>query len=131
MATVTRSASASPDTNMALTIAQVAGIVAGADIDAAAPCYIASDGFAYMSTGAAANAAARCRGFSAKAVKAGEPVDLLGEGARFNYGTALTPGADLFVSATAGRLDDVASTGGTVAVAFAVSATDVVVRTLT
>jgi hypothetical protein len=34
------------------------------------------------------------------------------------YGSGLTPGARYFVSATAGAIDDAATTGGTVAVAL-------------
>jgi hypothetical protein len=39
------------------------------------------------------------------------------------YGSGLTPGARYFISATAGAIDDAATTGGTVAIGFAVSAT--------
>jgi len=41
----------------------------------------------------------------------------------FYYGAALTPGTPYYVGATAGRLDTVASIGGTVVVARAIDAT--------
>jgi hypothetical protein len=41
----------------------------------------------------------------------------------YHYGAALTIGASLFVSATAGALADAASTGGTTQVARVISAT--------
>jgi hypothetical protein len=102
------------------------GLVAGEALLAAAPCYIkASDGKVYMSNGTAANEAAEYDGFTGKSYAAGEPVTLWGPGCIFEYGTGLTPGADLFVGATAGRLDTAATTGGTVAVARTINATHI------
>lgn len=127
MALVTRAPDASPDTSNALVTAQAAGLVAGEDIDAAAPCYIkATDGKVYMSNGTAADAAAKVHGYSYQACKAGAAVTLALPGARFRYGSGLTPGAPFYVAATKGRLDTAATTGGTVAIGYAVTANDVI-----
>lgn len=131
MATLTRASSASLDASTGMFAAQISGLIAGEAIDPVAPCYIkAADGKVYMSNGTAANAAAKVDGFSALAAAAGEPVTLFGPGTRFRYGTGLTIATALFASATAGRLDDAATTGGTVAIAKVITATDIVVRAL-
>lgn len=118
MATLTRTA-ASMDTSTGMFAPQVCGnLYAGAALDAGAPCYIkASDGKVYMSNGTAADEAATFDGFVPRACRIGEAVTLFGVGARFRYGTGLTVGALLYVSATAGRLDDAATIGGTAPVA--------------
>lgn len=41
----------------------------------------------------------------------------------FRYGAALTPGADLFLAASAGALADAASTGGSAPIGYVVDAT--------
>lgn len=102
------------------------GLLAGEALDAAAPCYIrASDGRVLMSNGTAANEAAKIDGFTGKSYQAGEPVTLWGRGCLFQYGTGLTPGARLFIGATAGRLDTAATTGDAVGVAAVVTATHI------
>jgi hypothetical protein len=100
---------------------KIVGLVAGEDLAAGDACYIkASDGKIWRSTGAAANAAAKVRGYAATAMKAGEAVTLF-RGVTWGYGSGLTPGADVFLSgAVAGGLADAASTGGTVAIGFCV-----------
>lgn len=129
MADVTKSASASMDASTGMFAPQVTGnLYAGEALAVAAPCYIkASDGKVYMSNGTAADAAAGFDGFTARACSAGEAVTLFGVGARFRYGTGLTPGASLYMSATAGGgvLSDAATTGGTTPVARAISSTDI------
>lgn len=119
MALITRSAAAKVDASSAQFAPQISGdLYAGEALDIAAPCYIkASDGRVYMSNGTVANEAAKCDGFTPKTYTLGEPVTLYGPGTKFEYGTGLTPGADLFVGATAGRLDNAATTGGTQPVA--------------
>jgi hypothetical protein len=102
------------------------GLVAGEALLAGAPCYVkASDGLVYMSNGTAATEPAACFGFTPKAIAAGNPVSLFGPGAKFEYGSGMTIGTKLYVAATAGRLDTAATTGGTVAVARAYSATHI------
>lgn len=96
---------------------------AGAAIAAGDACYIASTGLVHPSTGAAANAAAKVRGFAAAAAASGEAVTLLTD-VDFHYGSGMTPGIDVFLSAaTAGALSDVATTGGTAPIGFALDAT--------
>jgi hypothetical protein len=103
---------------------QLAGLKAGEDIAAGDACYIkASDGLVWRSTGAAANAAAKVRGFAFKAAKSGEAVTLYHD-VNFNYGSGLTPGANLYLSGTvAGGLADATSTGGTASIGYVVDAT--------
>ncbi len=98
------------------------GLTAGEDIAAGDACYIASDGTIRRSDGTAAGAAATAHGIAARAAKAGEAVTLF-RYVEFHYGTGLTPGAPLYVAATAGRLDSAATTGGTTPVAFCVDST--------
>lgn len=95
------------------------GLKAGEDIAAGDVCYIASDGTVMRSNGTAANAAAQADGIAAREAKSGEAVTLY-RNVTFHYGSGLTPGARLYVGATAGRLDDASTTGGTAPVAFVV-----------
>lgn len=132
MALVTRSADASPDASTIAVAPQITGLLAGSDIDVAAPCYIKSDGTVAMCDGTAADEKSVLAGFSTRAAKAGQPVTLVGTGSRFRYGTGLTPGAVYYIGATAGRLDDGPTTGDSLGVAQAVSTTDVrVIRSFT
>ena len=114
MALVTRVAQASMDASTGMFAPQITGnLYAGEALDVAAACYIkAADGKVYMSNGTAANEAAKFDGFTPRACAIGEPVTLFGVGARFRYGSGLTVGADLFVGATAGRLDTAPTAGG-------------------
>jgi hypothetical protein len=126
MALLARVTDASVDASTAMFAEQVSGLVAGENIDALAACYIkASDGKVYMSNGTANDAAAKFDGISGQAAKGGQGVTLLGRGTRARYGSGLTIGALYYVAATAGRLDTAATTGGLVAVAKAISATDI------
>lgn len=128
MSLVTRSTTASLDAVTAMKAPQISGLYAGEDIDIAAPCYIkSSDGYVYMSNGTSANEAAEFIGFSSRAAKSGEPVTLFGLGSRFKYGSSLTPGDVYYIAATKGRLDTAATTGDSMGVAMAITATDVVV----
>lgn len=106
---------------------QISGLVAGEDLDAFDACYIKSDdGKVYKSTGAAANAAAKVRGYAAQDYKSGESGVTLYFGVRVRYGTSLTPGTNLYLSGTnAGGLADSASTGGTAPIGYVVDATRV------
>lgn len=119
MALVTRSGDESIDAASGGFAPQVSdGLKAGEALDAVAPCYIKqSDGLVYMSNGTAANEAAGFDGVTPKAYSVGQPVTLFGVGAKFKYGSGLTPGAKLYIGATAGRLDTAATTGDAVGVA--------------
>lgn len=106
---------------------RIAGLLAGEAIAAGDACYIAADGTVMRSNGTAADAAAAFRGMAAGAAASGEAVTLY-RNVTFHYGSGLTPGASFYVGATAGRLDDAATTGGTDEVAYAVDATRIFVR---
>ncbi len=97
-------------------------LVAGENIAAGDACYIKSDGKVWRSTGTAVAAAAKVNGFAPYAVNAGETITLFFN-VTFNYGAALTPGAQVFLSATAGALSDIATVGGTAPIGFIVDAT--------
>lgn len=102
---------------------RISGLKAGEAIEAGDACYVKSDGKVWKSTGAAANAAAVVDGFAAIAAPVGESCTLYTD-VNFRYGAGMTPGAPFYLSGTtAGGLDTVASTGGTLPVAFAVDAT--------
>ena len=99
------------------------GSVALAAFDA---CYIDSAGLVQLSTGAAATAPAKVRGYAAQAYAISDTNVTLLFDVRVRYGAGLTPGADLFLSAaTPGALSDVATTGGTAPIGYVVDATRV------
>jgi hypothetical protein len=126
MATITRSTSASLDSAGGMFVIQRSGnIYAGEALDLVSACRIHTDGLIYMADGSAADAEARFIGMTPKSYLSGEAVTLYGIGARFRYATGMTPGARLFLSATDGRLDDAATTGGTLCIAIALNATDI------
>jgi hypothetical protein len=99
------------------------GFVAGEAITAGDICYIKSDGKVWKSNGTSANAAAKADGIAMETAAANANGVTLMRGVDFQYATGLTPGARYYVSATAGALDDAATTGGTAPVAFALDAT--------
>ena len=102
---------------------RLSGLYAGEALGAFDACYVASTGLVMKSTGAAANAAAKVRGYAAEACATGEAVTLL-RNVRARYGAGMTPGTDVFLSGTvAGGLVDAASTGGTEPIGWVVDAT--------
>ena len=123
MAEITKSANASLASQTPPAVNKISGLVAGEAIGALDACYIKSDGTVWRSTGAAANAAAKVRGYAMMAQPTvGEPVSLY-HGVVANYGTGLTPGANLYLSGTvAGGLADAASTGGVNPIGFVIDA---------
>ena len=109
---------------------RIAGdIFAGENLGACDACYInAADGKVYRSNGASVAAAAKVRGFTAISAKTGQATSLY-HGVNFAYGTALTPGASYYLSGTVlGGIADVATTGGTGEIAFAIDSTRIRVR---
>jgi hypothetical protein len=110
---------------------QINGLKAGAAINPGQFCYVkASDGLVYPATGAAANEAARARGVVLQAAQLGDGVTIL-HGLVVRWGSALTPGAPLFLSGVnAGELADAASTGGTAEIAYAIDGTRIFVKFL-
>jgi hypothetical protein len=103
------------------------GKLAGEAIAAGDLCYIKSDDKIWRSNGTSANAAAKCVGIAAKAADSGQPITIF-RGVSFNYGSGLTPGAQVYVSATAGALADAATTGGTAPVGFVEDATKIFIH---
>ncbi len=102
----------------------LAGLMAGEALTAFDACYIASTGLVMKSNGTAAGAAAKVHGYAAKTTAINDPVTLY-KNVRVRYGTALTPGTSIFVSATAGTLSDTATIGGTAPIGFVIDATRV------
>jgi hypothetical protein len=102
----------------------LSGLMAGETLAAYDACYIKSDGKVWKSNGTSANAAAKVDGYAATATAADEPVTLL-KNIRVRYGAGMTPGARIYLSATAGTLSDAATTGGTAPIGFVIDATRV------
>lgn len=98
------------------------GLLAGEAIEAGDAIYIASDGTLMRSNGTSANAAAVGGWIAAGDASTGEALTGY-KNVAFHYGSGLTPGTPLYVGATAGRLADAASTGGTAVVARVIDAT--------
>lgn len=123
MATLVKSGTPSLASPMPAYACQIgSGLTAGEAIAAGDVCYIKSDGKVWRSNGTAATAPAKADGIALKAASTDEGVTIY-RNVDMHYGSGLTPGARYYVSATAGALDDAATTGGTGAVAFAVDAT--------
>lgn len=104
----------------------LSGLIAGEEIDAFDACYVKqSDNRVYKSTGAAANAAAKVRGYAQFPSKVGEAVTLL-KNVRARYASDLSAlvGSNVFLSGTVpGGLADAASTGGASPIGFVVDKT--------
>lgn len=122
MATIAKSGTPSLTSVLPPQSSQIAGLKAGAALTAGDPCYIDSSGLVQLSTGAAATAPAKVRGYAAEACASGEAVTLFFD-VVFRYGAGLTPGTDVYLGATAAVLADAASTGGTAPIGFVVDAT--------
>lgn len=123
-----RDSAASLDATTGMHVPSITGLIAGEDIDPAAPCYIkAADGLVYMANATAADEKAVLAGFSPRSAKAGQPITLFGVGARFHYDSAgdLTPGELLYIGATKGRLDTDFTVGCETPVARAITTTDI------
>lgn len=124
MADIAKSGTPSPST-VTTQFNSLAGLIAGEAIAAGDACYIKSDGKAWKSTGAAANAAAQVYGYACQAATVNEAVTLAYD-VRFRYGAGMTPGTKVFLSgAVAGAIADAASTGGTAPIGVVVDATRV------
>lgn len=101
---------------------QIPDLLAGEALAVGDLVYVKSDGKIWKSNGTSANAAAKCRGIVLQAAAVGDPVTVI-HNVRLRYGSGLTPGATLYVSATAGAIDDAATTGGTAPIGYVVDAT--------
>ncbi len=126
MAAIAKSGTPSLATTLPSPEHYLSGLTASDTIGAFDACYIHTDGTVKRATGAAANAAAKVRGFAAQAYANGDTDVTLLFGVRVRYGAGLTPGGNIFLSGTtAGGLDDAASTGGTAPIGYIVDATRV------
>jgi hypothetical protein len=124
MATIAKSGTPSLSSTLPPQNDSINGLTAGEAIAAGDCCYVKSDGLVWRTNGTAATAPALYTGIylGSSPVAVGEAVTLHSN-VVVRYGSGLTPGARYYISATAGAIDDAATTGGTVPVAFAVSAT--------
>jgi len=112
---------------------QISGLHAGEDgIKKGMPCRINSDGEVVRSNGSAADVNAQVDGFAARDADAGEPITLIGEGARIRYnkGGNLTAPNTLFVAATDGKLDNASTTGDSTGVARVINSEAILVQNL-
>jgi hypothetical protein len=109
------------------------GLVAGEELLAGSPCYIAADGLVYQSVAVADDepgdgTAAEFDGFCLNLTPANSPVTLFGIASRIRLAAGLAIGDRYWASATKGLLSDtVLTTLDTQPMCKAVSATDVVV----
>jgi hypothetical protein len=126
MSAVTKSALASMDASTGMFAAQITDLIAGEDIGAVDAVYIkTSDGKIYKSNATSDVEAAEFVGFTPRACKAGQPITVYALGARFRYGTSLSPGAEYFLGTTAGGLDTAVTAGGRTPIARAIDDTDI------
>jgi hypothetical protein len=127
MALITISAKASVDAISAQRAGYVSGLFAGENIPALSACRIASNGTVMLAVTTSAHVVSDFAGFAPKAYKTGEPITLFNRGVRFRLAdSGLTPGALLYVSATAGKCSDAVVLAGDRAIALVVTATDAV-----
>lgn len=122
MATIAKSGTPSLASVLPPQNSQIAGLLAGEALAAGDLCYIKSDGKVWRSNGTAATAPAACVGIALEACAVGEAVTVMHD-VNVRYGAGMTPGAKLYVSATAGAIDDAATTGGTAPIGYVVDAT--------
>jgi hypothetical protein len=122
MAAVTKVGTPSLSTVVPCPAHQIPGLLAGEAIAAGDLCYIKNDGKVWKANGTSANSAAKVRGMAMQAAAVGESCTLY-HGVTVRYGSGLTPGADLYLSTTAGLIVDGATTGGTAPIGFVVDAT--------
>lgn len=129
MASVTRRANVtntgSASNNMF--VPQIYEYHAGELIESGMPVYFnGTDKKWYKANGTAANAAAVVVGFASHTAKPGQPLTVYGKGAKFGGFSGLTPMAKLYLDTVAGGLNTAATTGGTAAIALAVTSEKIV-----
>lgn len=99
-------------------------LYAGEALDACAPCYIATDGFVYMSDGAAVGVENKIIGIVPVQTAIGGIVDLLApNGLRVHWAAAgtLTPGNVIYLGAVPGGIDTAAQLGDTTGIGMAIN----------
>jgi hypothetical protein len=109
---------------------KISGLYTGVQLASFDACYIAAAGTVLQSTGAAANAAAKVRGFAmTPANPATNDAVTLVHSVVVGWVNTVTPGTDLYLSGTvAGGLDTAASTGGTSPIGFVIDANRVFLK---
>jgi len=109
----------------------ISGKFAGEALLACDTIYIKSDGLLWKADGTAATAPAAIKGLAARACAVGEAVTAWGPGTILRYADGtLTPGQTLYVGATAGLIDNAATTGDADGFAFAVNDSDIMITNL-
>lgn len=121
MADITRTAADARPTNDIQTLTVVMDVA----VEAGQPVYIKSNGNGALADASAAGTL-KARGIATMDTVAGRAVALVTRG-KFGGWSGMTPGADVYVSDTAGELADAAGTV-TQIVGYAVSATDIYVE---
>lgn len=127
MATLTASGTPSLATVLPCRAHDISGKLAGEALAAGDLVYIKSDGLLWKSNGTSANAAAQCAGMVLVATAVGEAASVYFDVAIRYAAGSLTPGKQLFVSATAGKIDDAATTGGTAPIGVVLDATRILI----
>lgn len=99
------------------------GMIAGEALASGDLVYIkSSDGKVYRTVGGDGLASDRVRGMVQKDYKAGKEVTIFEGPLNIGYASGMTPGTDLFASATAGALQDSAVYAGQPPAAFVLDA---------
>lgn len=122
MAAVTLTGTPSLSTTNPCPAHHISGLLAGEALVAGDLVYIKSDGKVWKSDGGAADAEAAVVGMVLVATAVGEACSIYFD-VNIRYGTGLTPGAKLYLSATDGLIADAASTGGTAPIGVVIDAT--------
>jgi len=119
----------SPDLVSAQSGMRITGLFAGETLTEGQAVYLASDGTLKkaVSTQCAPANQAEFLGLVLHGAVAGEPCTVFGRGCRVKYSTGMTPGALLWVSATAGALYDAKVASADIPAAIALSATDIMI----
>ncbi len=125
MAAITKAATADVDMQLLLWGPQIADVIAGEELPICSPVYIATDGKVYRSSGAAANAAAAVHGFVARTARVNQAITVFKWVRILQATSGLVPGSAVYLGATAGGLDTVATIGGTTPIGHAINATDI------
>lgn len=127
MATLTASGTPSLATALPCRAHDISGLLCGEALAAGDLVYIKSDGKLWKSNGTSNNAAAACVGITLVAAQVGEAASAYFDVVVRYAAGSLTPGAKLYVSATAGKIDDASTTGGTAPIGVVIDATRIAI----
>jgi len=121
------------DLNSVRKSSQISGLQAGEDgIEKGDVCRIDSNGEIVRANGSADDVNAQADGIALRDADKGDPLTLVGEGARIRYnkGGNLTAPNDLYVASTDGKLDNTSTTGDSVGVARVINSEEILVQNL-